>query len=135
MMMSSEPFGIHIMIEGFGAPRQLLSNSVYLYSVLEDLPKMMGMRAVTEPQLIESGAFSAANPGSLSGFVMDAESHISFHAVPARGYVTMDFFTQRSGIDRDRVINLLTSSFALDEAEVSVLDCGRRFAGAQLMAA
>ncbi len=135
MMTSSEPFGIHIMIEGFGAPRQLLSNSVYLYSVLEDVPKMIGMRAVAEPQLIESGAFSPGNPGCLSGFVMDAQSHISFHAVPARGYVSVDFFTQQCGIDRDQVINLLTSSFALDEAEVSVLDCGRRYAGAQLMAA
>jgi S-adenosylmethionine decarboxylase len=135
MIISSEHFGIHIMIEGYGAPRQLLSNSAYLYSVLEDLPKMIGMGKIAEPQLIESGAFSAANPGSLSGCVMNADSHFSFHAFPARGFVAVDFFTQRNDLDRVIVINLLTSSFALDEAEVSVLDCGRPHASAQRLAA
>jgi S-adenosylmethionine decarboxylase len=134
-MISREPFGTHIMIEGFGAPRQLLSNSVYLYSVLEDLPKVIGMDSTAEPQLIESGAFSAASPGSLSGFVMDAQCHISFHAFPARGYVSVDFFTQRSGIDRNKIIHLLTSSFALKDAEICVLDCGQRHAAARLLAA
>jgi S-adenosylmethionine/arginine decarboxylase-like enzyme len=134
MTVQVEQPGFHIIIEGYGAPRQLLSNCVYLYTVLEDLPQVIGMGAVTEPQLIESGAFSAASPGSLSGFVMNAESHFSFHAVPARGYVTIDFYTRQDGINRQSVIGLLASSFALKDAGVSVQNCGS-LASAQLMAA
>jgi S-adenosylmethionine decarboxylase len=134
MTIPVEQSGFHLVIDGYGAPRQLLSNCVYLYSVLEDLPKVIGMGAVTEPQLIESGAFSAASPGSLSGFVMNAESHMSFHAVPASGYVTIDFYTRQDGIDRQSVIGLLTSSFALKDAGVSVQNCGRS-APAHLLAA
>jgi S-adenosylmethionine/arginine decarboxylase-like enzyme len=135
MTISSEPFGIHIMIEGFGAPRQLLSNRAYLYTMLEDLPEVIGMGAAAEPQLIESGAFSQINPGRLSGFVMNAECHLGFHAVPARGYVSVDFHARRTIADRQGVIDLLASSFALKQADVCVQECGLRQPAQYLQAA
>jgi S-adenosylmethionine decarboxylase len=128
-------FGLHIMIDGYNAPRQLLSNQVYLWSLLEDLPKLIGMHSIAEPQLVEVGELNPKDPGGLSGFVMIAESHISFHTFPARGFITMDLYTCQSGIDRDWVIDLLKTSFALKDADVFVQERGMRYPVENLAAA
>jgi S-adenosylmethionine decarboxylase len=132
MPMSIEPSGVHITVEGHDAPRQLLSNRAYLYTVLEDLPKVIGMGAVADPRLTGSGA---VGEGSLSGFVMNGDSHISFHAVPASGFVSVDFYTCREIADRQGIIELLTSSFALRDAYICVKECGPRQPGQNLLAA
>jgi S-adenosylmethionine decarboxylase len=131
----TEQFGLHIMIDGYNAPRQLLSNQVYLWSLLEDLPKLIGMHSIAEPQLVEVGELNPKDPGGLSGFVMIAESHISFHTFPARGFITMDLYTCQSGIDRDWVVDLLKTSFALKDADVFVQERGMRYPVEKLEAA
>jgi S-adenosylmethionine decarboxylase len=123
------------MIDGYNAPRQLLSNQVYLWSLLEDLPKLIGMHSIAEPQLVEVGELNPKDPGGLSGFVMIAESHISFHTFPARGFITMDLYTCQSGIDRDWVVDLLKTSFALKDADVFVQERGMRYPVEKLEAA
>jgi S-adenosylmethionine decarboxylase len=135
MSARTEQFGLHIMIDGYNAPRQLLANQVYLWSLLEDLPKLIGMHSIAEPQLVEVGELNPKDPGGLSGFVMIAESHISFHTFPARGFITMDLYTCQSGIDRDWVIDLLKTSFALKDADVFVQERGMRYPVENLEAA
>ena len=135
MSFQTEQFGIHIMIDGYNAPRQLLANRAYLWSLLEDLPKLIGMHSIAEPQLVEVGELNPKDPGGLSGFVMIAESHISFHTFPARGFVTMDLYTCQSGIDHESVIGLLKSSFALKDADVFVQERGMRYPAHNLLAA
>jgi S-adenosylmethionine decarboxylase len=135
MHARTEQFGLHIMIDGYNAPRQLLANQVYLWSLLEDLPKLIGMHSIAEPQLVEVGELNPKDPGGLSGFVMIAESHISFHTFPARGFITMDLYTCQSGIDRDWVIDLLKNSFALKDADVFVQERGMRYPVENLQAA
>lgn len=135
MLAKTEQFGLHIMIDGYNAPRQLLANRVYLWSLLEDLPKLIGMHSIAEPQLVEVGELNPKDPGGLSGFVMIAESHISFHTFPARGFITMDLYTCQSGIDRDWVIDLLKTSFALKDADVFVQERGMRYPVENLEAA
>jgi S-adenosylmethionine decarboxylase len=135
MQVRTEQFGLHIMIDGYNAPRQLLANQVYLWSLLEDLPKLIGMHSIAEPQLVEVGELNPRDPGGLSGFVMIAESHISFHTFPASGFITMDLYTCQSGIDRDWVIDLLKTSFALKDADVFVQERGMRYPVENLEAA
>jgi S-adenosylmethionine decarboxylase len=135
MSARTEQFGLHIMIDGYNAPRQLLANQVYLWSLLEDLPKLIGMHSIAEPQLVEVGELNPRDPGGLSGFVMIAENHISFHTFPARGFITMDLYTCQSGIDRDWVIDLLKTSFALKDADVFVQERGMRYPVENLEAA
>ena len=135
MSFQTEQFGVHIMIDGYNAPRQLLANRAYLWTLLEDLPKLIGMHSIAEPQLVEVGELNPKDPGGLSGFVMIAESHISFHTFPARGFVTMDLYTCQSGIDHESVIGLLKSSFALKDADVFVQERGMRYPAHNLLAA
>jgi len=58
---------------------------------------------------------------------MIAESHISFHTFPARGFVTIDLYTCRDTIDRPRVVTLLTEAFAITSVDVFAQDRGLRY--------
>ncbi len=124
---STEKFGVHIMLDGYGAPFDVLDNEYYLRKLLHDLPKMIGMHAIAAPQLVRVGPLNRKDPGGLNGFVMIAESHISFHTFPARGFVTMDLYTCQGDIDRERVVTLLKHAFRLADADVFIQDRGLRY--------
>jgi S-adenosylmethionine decarboxylase len=125
--MSTEQFGIHVMIDGYGAPPSLLADQSYLLSLLHELPIEMGMHAICEPQLVEVGPMNPKDPGGISGFVMIAESHISFHTFPKRGFVTMDLYTCQANIDTQMIIARLKNVFKLSDADVFVQPRGMRY--------
>jgi S-adenosylmethionine decarboxylase len=58
---------------------------------------------------------------------MIAESHISFHTFPARGFVTIDLYTCQNGLDRQGTIRRLMEAFRLTDAEVHVQERGLRY--------
>jgi S-adenosylmethionine decarboxylase len=95
--------------------------------LLEDLPRLIGMHPIAAPQLVRVGPLNRKDPGGISGFVMIAESHISFHTFPARGFVTMDLYTCQGNINRPRTIALLKRAFQLTDADVFVQDRGMRY--------
>jgi S-adenosylmethionine decarboxylase len=127
MSQRTETFGVHVMIDGYGANAALLADRVHLQSVLDRFPAEFGMHPISTPQLVEVGPMNPKDSGGLSGFVMIAESHLSFHTFPSRGFVTMDFYTCQSGLDRDTAIQRLTSAFGLEDADVFVQERGLRY--------
>jgi S-adenosylmethionine decarboxylase len=82
-MSRVEQFGVHIMIDGYGADHALLSDEDYLRGLLGTLPAEMGMHPICAPQLVEVGPMNPKDPGGLSGFVMIAGSHFSSHKFPS----------------------------------------------------
>jgi S-adenosylmethionine decarboxylase len=126
-MSRVEQFGVHIMIDGYGAAPELLSDEAYLMGLLRGLPAEMGMHPICAPQLVKVGPMNPKDPGGLSGFVMIAESHISFHTFPKRGFVTMDLYTCQCGLDRNGAVSRLKSAFALTDADVFIQDRGMRY--------
>jgi S-adenosylmethionine decarboxylase len=131
-MSRVEQFGVHIMIDGYGAAPELLSDEIYLKSLLHDLPSEMGMHPICAPQLVEVGPMNPKDPGGLSGFVMIAESHLSFHTFPKRGFVTMDLYTCQCGLDRQWAVNRLKAAFGLEDADVFIQERGMRYPSANL---
>ena len=71
----------------------------------------MGMHAINEPVVVEVGPKNRKDPGGLSGFVMIAESHISFHTFPKRGFVTIDVYTCQNELDTDKLTREFTDFF------------------------
>lgn len=126
-MSRIEQFGVHIMIDGYGADEALLADARYLRGLLDTLPAEMKMHAISEPQLAEVGPMNPKDPGGLSGFVMIAESHISFHTFPKRGFVTMDLYTCQCGLDREWAVSRLKSAFGLVDADVFIQVRGMRY--------
>ena len=125
--MPTEQFGIHVMLDGYDAPASLLANQDYLRSLLYDLPTELGMHRICEPQLVEVGPMNPKDSGGISGFVMIAESHISFHTFPKRGFVTMDLYTCQAQMDASKIVARLKNAFCLRDADVFIQPRGMRY--------
>lgn len=126
-MSGTEQFGVHLMFDGYGASPARLSNLDMLRNLLQDLPRALGMHAICEPCVVEVGPLNRKDPGGLSGFVMIAESHISFHTFPARRFVSADVYTCQNDLDTEKVKNLLSIAFWAASAEVTVVPRGTRY--------
>ena len=130
VLATTEQFGIHVMMDGYAADPVLLLDSVYLKSLLYDLPVKLGMHRICEPQVVTVGPLNPKDSGGISGFVMIAESHISFHTFPNRGFVTIDLYTCQANMDPQIIVSLLKSAFRLTDVDVFVQKRGLRYPSA-----
>jgi S-adenosylmethionine decarboxylase len=129
-----EPFGVHLMIDGYCASGPLMTDAKALRQLLADLPGEMGMHAICTPVVVEVGPNCLKDPGGLSGFVMIAESHVSFHTFPGRGFVTSDLYTCQTGLNRQATLDQLMRAFRISDAEIHVQERGLRYPAANLVA-
>lgn len=132
-MIRTEQFGVHLMFDGYGAAPDRLSNPDMLRNLLRDLPTTLGMHAICEPCVVEVGPLNRKDPGGLSGFVMIAESHISFHTFPARRFVSADVYTCQNDLDTDKVKDVLSIAFQAESADVNVVPRGTRYPSENLV--
>lgn len=130
----TKKFGVHIMLDGYGAPEGLLRDEVYLRRLLDDLPGIIGMHVIAAPQTMRFGPFNLSNPDGISGYVLIAEGHVSFHTFPDRGFVTIDLCTCQNNLDRQSLVGLLKRAFHFTEADLFVQERGLRYPGANLAA-
>ncbi len=131
----TEQFGVHLMIDGYGASGELLTDAERLRGLLERLPGEMGMYAICDPVVVSVGPNNRKDPGGLSGFVMIAESHLSFHTFPSRGFVTIDIYTCQNDLDCEAVTARLRRAFGIAEADVHVQPRGLRYPAEDLVPA
>jgi S-adenosylmethionine decarboxylase len=123
------------MVDGYDASPARLRDRPRLEALLNDLPARTGMYRICEPVVVEVGPNNMKDPGGISGFVMIAESHLSFHTFPARGFVTIDLYTCRDELDCDRVVEILRGTFGFTDADVFVQDRGLRYPARDVHAA
>ena len=102
-------FGQHLTIDASICNRKKLTDQSYVYDILSNLPKELGMHKMTLPHVVKWLDPGATIEG-VSGFVMIAESHISIHTFPEKDYIFMDVFSCRS-FDVDKAVDLLTNVF------------------------
>lgn len=115
-----EQFGVHLMVDGYGASKERLQDAAGLKDILARIPKEMGMYTISEPLVVEVGPNNKKDPGGLSGFVLIAESHLSFHTFPNRGFVTIDVYTCQNDLDIEKMVQKLTEAFLLQDSDVFV---------------
>jgi S-adenosylmethionine decarboxylase len=58
---------------------------------------------------------------------MIAESHISFHTFPARGFVTIDLYTCQNDLDTDATTKRLIEAFGITESDIYIQERGMRY--------
>ena len=118
-------FGPHLVFDGFGCPRERLEDLTALYRLLDGLPDRIRMTKIMPPYVFRHG--QPEDPaGGLSGFVLIAESHISLHTFPGRGYVNADVFSCET-FDVEDALAALREAFAPARVEWKLLDRGREF--------
>jgi S-adenosylmethionine decarboxylase len=126
-MQNEIQFGVHFMLDGYGCPAELLKNADSLKKMLVDIPISMGMHTICEPVVVEVGQKNRKDPGGISGFVMIAESHISFHTFPNRGFVTIDVYTCQNELDTVKLEREFTEAFKIVNSEVHIQKRGTKY--------
>ena len=77
--------------------------------------------------LIELGHHSPKDPGGVSGFVIIAESHISIHTFPLRGFVSADVYTCQNTLDTEQICQYFAEAFDLQDLEINLVRRGTRY--------
>jgi len=125
--METVQFGTHYILDGYGADPEVLKDKVFLKEMLTTLVAEMHMHAISDPVVVEVGEKNTKDPGGVSGFVMIAESHISFHTFPMRGFVTIDVYTCQNDLDTETLTKKFTESFSLKDVDAQVIKRGTRY--------
>lgn len=120
-------FGVHFMVDGYNAPKEALNDNDALLDMLDTLPEKMGMYPLNKPVVAEVGPNNKKDPGGLSGFVMIAESHISFHTFPERGFVTIDVYTCADELDTVRFLEEFKKVFKFTDQDTHYIQRGTSY--------
>ena len=120
-------FGEHLMIDGYGGDRNLLNDKELVLSCLNNLPEELGMKKLSSPEIYFATANDLKDPGGWSGFVVIAESHISIHTFPERGFVSADVYTCRNDMDLIFIENYFKDTFKLTDLETNFIKRGTRY--------
>lgn len=118
-------FGTHLMVDGYGGDEARLRDMDGLYRFLDEYPEKMGMTKIMPPYVFRYVGSKPEDWG-LSGVVLIAESHISIHTFPDKGYVSVDFFSCKR-FDTDAAVREVESVFKLKKLEINSIDRGREF--------
>ncbi len=120
-------FGVHLTIDGYGGSRARLADRDAIWAFLDELPARIGMHKLAAPTLIEVGPLSEKDSGGVTGFVLIAESHISIHTFPLRGFLSADVYTCQNRLDTDRICRYFKEAFELNDIETNVITRGTRY--------
>ena len=118
---------MHLVIDGYGGDPDCLGSAELLYEFLTDYPDRIDMTRVAPPQVYTYRGQKAEDWG-LSGFVLIAESHITVHTFPERGYVNVDIFSCK-WFDAEAALPAVKGLFGLSEVESRVLERGLEYIG------
>ena len=120
-------FGEHVMIDGYKGSEEKLNNKEVVLHCLQDLPKRLGMNLLCEPVVYFAEPNHIKDPGGWSGFVVIMESHMSIHTFPKKGFVSIDAYTCKNGMDVQQIVSYFEEAFDLKESEVNFVKRGTRY--------
>ena len=120
-------FGEHLTIDGYGGKEKLLDDKNLVLSCLNDLPNLLGMKKLSQPMIFHAEDNEIKDPGGWTGVVVIAESHISVHTFPKRGFVTADVYTCKNNMDTDFIMKFFKDKFGLNEMETNFIKRGTRY--------
>ncbi|MDP7619709.1 MAG: adenosylmethionine decarboxylase [Dehalococcoidia bacterium] len=114
---------MHLVMDGYGADPKRLQDEALVHELLEEYPDAIGMTKVSEPFVYRYDTGSVPTDWGVSGFVLIAESHISVHTFPDRGYLNVDIFSCKA-FDSEAAVRELKGRFGIDSVKTAVLDRG-----------
>jgi S-adenosylmethionine decarboxylase len=113
---------VHLVVDGYGADTDKLTDEDLLFAFLDEYPATIGMTKMMTPQVYTYRGKTPEDWG-LSGFVLIAESHISVHTFPDRGYINIDIFSCKE-FDPVSSLEEVKRTFGLAEVRVWTMERG-----------
>src|SRR4030043_2334197 len=120
MTQRQTAFGTHLMVDGYCCLRPAISSLDLVYRFLDEAPELIGMTKIMPPYVFKYVGKVPEDWG-VSGFVLIAESHISIHTFPDKGFLSLDIFSCKQ-FDIDRAVAHVKKVFAIKEMEANTLD-------------
>ena len=114
---------MHLVMDGYGADAHRLQDESLVRELLDTYPDAIGMTKISEPLVHRYTEGRVPTDWGVSGFVLIAESHISVHTFPDRGYLNVDIFSCKT-FDADLAVNELRGRFGITDVKTQVLDRG-----------
>lgn len=125
--MGTINFGEHLTIDGYGGDESQLNSKEVVESCLSELPELLGMKKLMEPEVLFVSGNNEKDPGGWSGFVVIEESHISVHTFPGRRFVSADVYTCKNGMDCEFILKYFVKKFKLENIEDNFIKRGTRY--------
>src|SRR3989338_8811324 len=120
-------FGEHITIDGYGGNQNILNDQELVLKCLSELPGLLGMNKLAEPVVYFAVGNDDKDPGGWTGVVVIAESHISMHTFPKRGFISADVYTCKNGMDLEFIKKYFIDSFQLKDIETNFIKRGSHY--------
>ena len=114
---------MHLVLDGYGADPKRLQDEALVHELLERYPDAIGMTKISQPFVYRYDTGSVPADWGVSGFVLIAESHISVHTFPDRGFLNVDIFSCKA-FDADAAVRELEQRFEIGSVKTAVLDRG-----------
>jgi len=118
-------FGQHLMVDGYGCSYDRLVDLDGIYEFLNQCPDVIHMTKIMPPYAFKYSGKVPEDWG-LSGFVLIAESHISVHTFPEKGFLSIDIFSCKS-FEYQKAVDFATRCFGIKSHEIKLLDRGLEF--------
>ncbi len=118
-----EGLGKHILAEFYGCDFALLNDLKVLRRASLEAVERSGAT-------IMSHHFQTFEPQGVSGVIIIAESHLSFHTWPEHGYAAIDYFTCGDRIDMDLAVDVMAEALQPTRSERALHWRGADLAGA-----
>lgn len=96
-----------------------------LSSILDAYPAQLDMTKIMPPYVFTYHG-TVEDDWGVSGIVLIAESHISIHTFPDKGFVTLDIFSCRD-FNVDAAVNYFCDVFKPESIDKQILMRGREF--------
>lgn len=111
--------GNHLTIDGIGCDKIRLEDQKLIYDLLENLPEKIGLRKIIKPKVVYHEAKNSLESG-VTGFVILAESHISIHTYPKKGFMALDIFSVKE-FDVDDMVEYIKGLFKAKEVDTNLI--------------
>jgi S-adenosylmethionine decarboxylase len=117
--------GPHLMLDCRHCDPHKIADLAYIFRVLDELPERVGMTKITQPYVFPYSGLVPEDKG-VTGFVVIAESHLSFHSFTEKDYFFFDLFSCKP-FDADAVRQYIMDAFDVQDADVHYVERGRDF--------
>ncbi len=118
-------FGPHLMMDCRQCNLEKISNVETVFNFLNALPDQIGMTKITQPHVFPYAGLVPEDKG-ITGVVVIAESHLTFHSFIEKDYFFFDLFSCKP-FDVEAVKQLVIEAFDVKDAECHQANRGRHF--------
>jgi S-adenosylmethionine decarboxylase len=125
-------FGPHLMLDGRRCNPEKLGDVAHIFNVLNELPDKIGMTKITQPYVFPYSGLVPEDKG-VTGMVVIAESHLSFHSFTEKDYFFFDLFSCKP-FDVEAAMRYVVEAFDAQDVELHYVERGRHFQRSQIPA-